>query len=377
MTRGRGTMPTGTRGGRDVGHGVNMALRARVGSAIRLAFASVLALAVAQPCSALAQEDLAAIEKAARQEGPMTWYVSFYGQDLADKTAAAFSKKYEGLTVKAVRATTGGIFQRLNQDLRANNTVASVVSMSGIGDHYGLLMRDKHLASYVPPSASKIIGAAKPVIVDGYVYPFGGGLMAMAYNNKLVSAADAPKSWADMADPKWKGKLAVGHPGFSGFDAALVAWLSKEKGWDYFKAVRANDPLVQRSTFDSITSLNSGERLVAPMPDGVAAPNIDKGNPIAVVYPTDGSLFIMGLTAIMKNAPQPNMAKLFTEFLLGAEHAEILVTNNYDSVRGGVARTLVGGKRLDDIAIVPLLPSVEYAEQLKTSTDQWRDMFGG
>ena len=201
--------------------------------------------------------------------------------------------------------------------------------------------------------------------------------MAMAYNNKLVSAADAPKSWADMADPKWKGKLAVGHPGFSGFDAALVAWLSKEKGWDYFKAVRANDPLVQRSTFDSITSLNSGERLVAPMPDGVAAPNIDKGNPIAVVYPTDGSLFIMGLTAIMKNAPQPNMAKLFTEFLLGAEHAEILVTNNYNSVRGGVARTLVGGKRLDDIAIVPLLPSVEYAEQLKTSTDQWRDMFGG
>ncbi|MGE5511539.1 MAG: ABC transporter substrate-binding protein [Bacteroidota bacterium] len=342
-------------------------------------FGALLAvvLAVNWSASARAQEDLAAIEKAARQEGPMTWYVSFYGADLAEMAVAAFSKKYPGLVVKPVRATTGGIFQRVNQDLRANNPVAGVLSMSGIGDHYGILLRGKSLASYVPANASKIIATARPAIVEGYVYPFGGGLMAMAYNNKLVSAADAPKAWADMADPKWKGKLAVGHPGFSGFDAALVAWLSKAKGWDYFKAVRANDPLVQRSTFDSITSLNSGERLVAPMPDGVAAPNIDKGNPIAVVYPTDGSLFIMGLTAIMKNAPQPNMAKLFTEFLLGEEHAQILVTNNYDSVRGGVARTLVGGKRMEDINVVPLLPSAEYAEQLKTSTEQWREIFGG
>lgn len=334
-------------------------------------------LAAAGPANVQAQEDLAAIEKAAHQEQPMTWYVSFYGADLAEKAAAAFTAKYPGLTVKPVRATTGGIFQRLNQDLRANNTVASVVSMSGIGDHYGILIRGKHLAKYVPAAASNIIPAAKPVIVDGYVYPFGGGLMALAYNNKLVSAADAPTAWSDLADPKWKGKLAVGHPGFSGFDAALVAWLSKEKGWDYFKAVRANDPLVQRSTFDSITSLNSGERVVAPMPDGVAAANIEKGNPISVVYPTDGALFIMGLTAILKDAPQPNTAKLFTEFLLSDEHAKILVANDYDPVGGKVSRTLVGGKHMSDIKVVPLLPSEEYAKQLKASTEQWRDIFGG
>lgn len=356
--------------------GIWPGLRLRGG---RMAQTGVLAVAFALAglASAAAQEDMAAIEKAARQEGPMTWYVSFYGQDLADVTAAAFAKKYPGLTVKAVRATTGGIFQRVNQDLRANNTIASVLSMSGIGDHYGLLMKDKHLARWAPPSAAKTIAAAKGAVVDGYVYPFAGGFMAMAYNSKLVSAADAPKSWSDLADPKWKGKLAVGHPGFSGFDAALVAWLSQDKGWDYFKALRANDPLVQRSTFDSITSLNSGERLVAPMPDGVAAPNIDKGNPIAVVYPTDGSLFIMGFTAIMAKAPHPNTAKLFTEFLLGEEHADILIKNNYDSVRGGIERTLVGGKKIGEIKVVPLLPSAEYADQLKKSTDQWRDLFGG
>lgn len=351
----------------------------RSARAVRAALGAVLAigLATATGHTARAEENMAAIEKAARQEDSMTWYVSFYGTDLAEKAVAAFTKKYPGITVKVVRATTGGTFQRLNQDLRANNIVASVVSMSGIGDHYGVLTRGGHLATWAPPSAGKIIAAAQPAIVEGLVYPFGGGLMAMAYNNKLVSDADAPKAWSDLADPKWKGKLAVGHPGFSGFDAALVAWLSKAKGWDYFKAIQANDPLVQRSTFDSITSLNSGERVVASMPDGVAAPNIDKGNPISVVYPTDGSLFIMGLTAIMKDAPQPNTAKLFTEFLLGEEHAQILVTNNYDSVRSGISRTLIGGKHLDDILVVPLLPSADYAEWLKTSTEQWREIFGG
>lgn len=326
---------------------------------------------------ASAQADLAELEKAARQESAMTWYVSFYGTEIAEKAVAAFSAKYPGLTVKVVRATTGGIFQRLNQDLRANNVAASVVTMSGIGDHYGELMRGKHLAEYAPKSAGKILEQFKPTVVANYVYPVAGGLMAMAYNNKNVGAADAPKAWSDLADPKWKGKIAVGHPGFSGFDAALVAWLSVEKGWDYFKGMKANDPLVQRSTFDSITSLSSGERAIAPMPDGVAAPAIEKGNPITVVYPTDGSLLIMGFTSIIKGAPQPNMAKLFTEFLLGPEHAKILVENYYDPATLGAERELVGGKKLKDIKIVPLLPSAEYAARLKSSTDQWRDLFGG
>lgn len=354
-----------------------------LGSVTRLLARSALSAAIAAGSlglvsrHALAQADLGELEKAARQETPMTWYVSFYGTEIAEKAAAAFSTKYPGLTVKVVRATTGGTFQRLNQDLRANNVVASVVTMSGIGDHYGELLRGKHLAEFTPKMADKIIEQFKPTIVPNYVYPMAGGLMAMAYNNKNVSAADAPKAWSDFADPKWKGKIAVGHPGFSGFDAALVAWLSVEKGWDYFKGMKANDPLVQRSTFDSITSLSSGERLMAPMPDGVAAPAIEKGNPVTVVYPTDGSLLIMGFTSVMKGAPQPNTAKLFTEFLLGPEHAKILIENYYDPATLGAERELVGGKKLKDIKIVPLLPSAEYATLLKSSTDQWRDLFGG
>src|SRR5262245_18252250 len=155
--------------------------RLRLGVAVGVGALSAL-LTGAYPIAARAQEDLATIEKAARQEGPMIWYVSFYGADIAEKTAAAFAKKYDGLVVKVVRATTGGIFLRLCQDLRANKTVASVVTMSGIGDHYGLLVRDKVLATYLPRNADAIIETARLTIVPGLVYPMGGGLMAIAYN---------------------------------------------------------------------------------------------------------------------------------------------------------------------------------------------------
>jgi len=326
---------------------------------------------------ARAQSDLGEIEKAARNEGPMTWYVSFYGASIAEQAAAAFAKKYPGLKVNVVRATTGGTFQRLTQDLRAKNTIASVVTMSGVGDYYGILMRDKQLMEYTPKGANQIIDVAKPTIVPGYVYPMGGGIMSIAYNTKLVPPDQAPKSWSDIADGKWGNKLVLGHPSFSAFDAALVVWLSQEKGWDFFKNVRKEDPLIQRSTFDAITSITSGERPVGAIPDGMVAESAKKGNPIAIVYPTDGSLFILGFTAILKDAPQPNTAKLFTEFLLSKEHAQIVVDNYYHSVIAGVSRNLAGGRKLGDIKLIPLLPSPEYEKTLKESTDEWLDIFGG
>jgi iron(III) transport system substrate-binding protein len=327
--------------------------------------------------TARAQSSLADIEAAAKNEGPMTWYVSFYGASIAEQAAAAFAKKYPGLKVNVVRATTGGIFQRLNQDLRAKNTAASVVTMSGVGDYYGILLRDKQLMEYTPQGAGQIIDVAKPTIVPGYVYPMGGGIMSIAYNTKLVTPEQAPKSWADIANGKWDNKLVMGHPSFSGFDAALVVWLAQEKGWDFFKDVKKEDPLIQRSTFDAITSITSGERTVGFIPDGMVAESAQKGNPITIVYPTDGSLFIMGFTSIMKDAPQPNTAKLFTEFLLSKEHAQIVIDNYYHSVIQGVSRDLAGGKKLSDIKLVPLLPSADYEAKLKKSTDEWLDIFGG
>ena len=320
--------------------------------------------------------DLKAIEEAARKEGPMTWYVSLYSQEVAEKAAAAFSKKYPGLKIIPMRSTTGGSFQRLMQDVKSNLAVASVFSTTGQGGQYQILQREGRLAEYTPESAAKLSPTVKPSIVPGYVYPMGAGLLAMAYNSAKVKAEDAPKSWMDLTDPKWKKRLALGHPAFSGFDAAWCVVMMKRVGWKFYEAIAKNEPLVQRSTFDTLTAISSGERVVATLPDAFAIEAAEKGNPVTVVYPSDGSVMILGYTAIMKNAPQPNMARLFTEFLLDVEHAKVVADARYVSVRPEVVTILQGGKRLDQIALAPITPADESERELPSIIERWRDLFG-
>jgi len=340
--------------------------------------AAAAALALGPSRHAFAQDDAAlrALYDAAKKEGEMVWYISLYGDTIAKRTAEAFGKKYPGLTVSPVRRTTGSTFQRLNQDLQTNTAVAGVVSMSAIADYYDQLKARGALMQYTPVAASKLDKSMQPLIDPGYAYPIGAGLMAIAYNSAKVAKADAPKSWQDLADPKWKGKLALSSPAFSGFDAALDVMLMRKLGWGYFEKLEKNAPLIQRSTFDTITAISSGERLVATMPDGVAIEAIKKGNALTLVYPSDGSILIPGLTAIMKNAPQPNTAKLFTEFLLGVEHAQICAEANYVPARPEVPMVLTTGQKLSDIPVIAVQPSAEFAKDLTTVIQKWRDTFG-
>jgi iron(III) transport system substrate-binding protein len=337
--------------------------------------AVALALALGQPMTAHAA-DLKAIEEAARKEGPMTWYVSLYSQAIAEKTGAAFAQKYPGLKIIPVRSTTGGSFQRLMQDLKSNVAVASVFSTTGQGGQYQILKRDGRLAEYTPANGDKLVSNVTGAITPGYVYPMGAGLLAMAYNTAKVKAEDAPKSWMDLTDPKWKKKLALGHPAFSGFDASWCVSMMKKVGWKYYEDLAKNEPLVQRSTFDTLTALNSGERVVSTLPDAFAIDALSKGNPIAVVYPTDGSEMILGYTAILKNAPQPNMARLFTEFLLDVEHAKVVADNGYVSVRPEVVTILHGGKRVDQVALLPVNTAEEAEKALPDIVEKWRNLFG-
>lgn len=344
--------------------------------ASRTAAALMLGLALATAPAFGVRADMKALEAAARKEGPMTWYISFYGQEPADRAAAAFAQAYPGLKVIPIRTTTGAAFQRLQQDFKAGMAVASVASLSGVGGYYDILMREGRLAKYVPETASQLAPAMKPTIVPEYLYPIGAGTVAIGYNKAKVKPEDVPKTWKDLTDPKWKGKLALSHPAFSGFDAAWVVVMNKQHGWSYFDALQKNAPLVQRSTFDALTALNSGERLVAPMPDTTVLDSAAKGNAVDVSFPSDGSVLIVGYTAILANAPQPNMARLFTEFLLGVEHAKVVSSSRYHTARTEVLTQLPGGKTLKDVALAPIVPSSEAEKALPKLVENWRDTFG-
>jgi iron(III) transport system substrate-binding protein len=191
--------------------------------------------------------------------------------------------------------------------------------------------------------------------------------MLLIHNPRKVAPADAPKAWRDLLDPRWKDQLSVGHPGFSGYVATWVVTMRKLYGWDYFEKFARNRPQIGRSGNDPVTVLNSGERAVGVGPLGTTLKSADRGNPLAVVYPSDGSL--------LANAPHPNAARLFLEFLLDVEHARISVRDRWETLRPEVEPT-PGAIPFSTIKLI--VPTVEdNVTGVPEVVERWRDTFGG
>jgi len=160
---------------------------------------------------------------------------------------------------------------------------------------------------------------------DGFYYGMRATLSVIAYNPKIVTDKESPKGWKDLWDPKWRGKMVTAHPGYSGIILTHVVALVNQYGWDYFKELAKNKLHIVQSANDPAGVVASGER-----PVGVNGAEyfyyktLKQGNPIKIVYPKEGVPLVVSPSAIAKDAPHPNAAKLFTEFIFTKEAQQIL-----------------------------------------------------
>jgi iron(III) transport system substrate-binding protein len=324
--------------------------------------------------TAPARADPAALVAAARQEGTLTWYTAHTDGETAEDVGRAFTAKYPGIEVVVIRTTAQVAYQRLVQDLKNATPQCDVFSSTDIGHDEALKAAGK-LAHYESENA----GALSPEFLnfdkDGFYYPTAAGLVLITYNNQKVKPEEAPQRWQDLPDPKWRGRVATGHPGFSGYGGVWVVMMRKLFGWDYFDRLERNKPRIGRSINDTVTMLNAAESLVAAGPAATTLQSADRGNPVALVYPADGAILMISPSAVLANAPHPNAARLFLEFLLGPEHARIQVRHRAESIRPDVA-PLAGAKPFREVTIVR--PTVEdVVRGIPEVIDQWRDTFGG
>ena len=198
--------------------------------------------------------------------------------------------------------------------------------------------------------------------------------MLINYNTSVIADKDAPKKWTDLLDPKWKGKVTIGHPGFSGYVGTWVVQMKKLYGWDFFKKLELNKPRIGRSINDTVTMLNAKESWIGAGPSATTLQSKDKGNPLAVVYPEDGSILMVSPSSILKNAPAPNTAKLFMEYLLSKDCNEIMVKFRQDSVNK-LVKPLPGSKSIAEVKTVR--PSYEEIDKgIPEVKEQFRDTFG-
>ncbi len=259
--------------------------------------------------------------EAARKEGKVVWYTSL-ALGSSEKVAKLFETAYPGVKVEVQRTGSQRILQRMMQELQANIKNVDVVHTSDAG-HYVLLKEKQLLARYTPAGVEAFPPGFKDR--DGFHYGLRATVNAIAYNTKQVTAAEAPRTWNDLLDPRWRGRLVTAHPGYSGVIATHVLALVHLHGWDYFKALAQNKPMLVQSAVDPSGIVASGERPVAVNGGDYTFYQVKKkGNPIEIVYPKEGVPLVVSPSAITSFAPHPNAARLFTDFIFSRDVQQAL-----------------------------------------------------
>jgi iron(III) transport system substrate-binding protein len=313
------------------------------------------------------------LHEKAKKEGEFTWYIAHWRVEIAERVAKRFTEVFPGIKCNVVRATGQVIYQRLSQDLKAKVANCDVFSSTDLGQ-YVSLKAARQLMPFVPKNLADCSPLIAKYDADAAYTITDGNTTVLCYNPELVAAADAPKKWTDLIDPKWRNQVAVAHPGFSGTMGGWVLSMTNLYGWEFFERLKANRPQIGRSLIDPPTMITSGERKVGIGSGVTVFGNAARGSTMKGVYPEDGTMLTFSPSGIPATTVRPNSAKLFMEFLLSKEAAVITQAEFNVPVRNDVTPA-PGISPLGTLKGISINPQ-EMHEKLPDLIERWRDTFG-
>jgi iron(III) transport system substrate-binding protein len=264
-----------------------------------------------------------ALIEAARREGRVAFYTALE-LSTSERLAKAFEAKYPGIAVRVERSGAERNFQRIGQEQGSRIYAVDVVCSTDPA-HFIDWRRDDWVAPFVPEDVARHF-PAEHVDPDGMHAVLCAWLETIGYNTNLVARADAPKSYADLLDPKWRGKLVKAHPSYSGAILTTTFLLVRDLGWSYFEKLAQQKVMQVQSAVDPPKKIMVGERAV--MADGNDYNLVllkDQGQPVESVYAAEGSPLITVPSGIFKSAPNPNAARLLQSFLFSAEAQQLFL----------------------------------------------------
>src|SRR5262247_1242963 len=277
----------------------------------------------AQARAAAAEPITPALVEAATKEGKLAFYTAM-DLPVAEKFAKAFEARFPGINVRVERSGAERVFQRIGQEMESRIHAVDVVN-SADGAHFIVWKRNDWLAPYLPEEVARHY-PAQYYDPDGLWVTTRVWLSSLGYNTNLVKAEDAPKSFADLLDPKWAGRMVKAHPGYSGTIMTATQQMSRDLGWAYFEKLAKQRIMQVQSASDPPKKLDLGERAI--MADGNEYNLLqlkEAGKPVEVVYPTEGVPVVVGPNGIFKRAPNPNAAKLFQLFCFTPECQQLII----------------------------------------------------
>jgi iron(III) transport system substrate-binding protein len=307
---------------------MNRTTRITLTTVLAAAALAIPALAAAQGKTSLEAATYAGADRqqhladAARKEGELMIYTSVPVDDMAVLTAA-FEKKY-GVKVKVWRAGSEKVLQRTVTETRANRFEVDIIETNG--PELESLHREKMLQEVKSPYLADLIAPA--LLPHREWVSTRLNIFSVAYNTNLIKPADLPKTYQDLLNPKWKGKLGVEAEDLDWF-AGTVGELGEAKGLKLFRDLVATNGLSVRKGHTLLTNLvASGEVPMALTVYNYKAEQMkNKGAPIEwfTIPPAIARPNGVGVT---KHAPHPNAAVLFYDFMI-SDAQPILLKRDY------------------------------------------------
>jgi iron(III) transport system substrate-binding protein len=300
---------------------------------------------------------MARLAEGAKKEGTLTLYTSVTVEDMAALTAA-FEEKY-GVKVKVWRASAENVLQRAVVEARAGRYEVDAFELGG--REMESLHREKILQEVKTPALADLLPQA--IIPHHEWVGTRLNIITVAYNTNLIRKDDIPKRYEDLLDPKWKGRLGIEAEDYDWL-ATLAAEMGEEKTIKLFRDIVARNGISVRKGHTLLTNLVvAGEVPFALTVYGYLAEQLkNKGAPInwILLPPTVARATHV---AVAKNAPHPNAAVLFFDFIIG-DGQKILAERNFVATNKAADSPFTKGpmKLID--------PSVMLDESAK-----WQDLY--
>jgi iron(III) transport system substrate-binding protein len=257
----------------------------------------------------------------AKKEGEVTIYNSMPVEDMKP-IAEAFTKKY-GIKVKSWRASSSSVTQRIITEARGGRSEVDLVEDNGPGVE--AVFREKLLQQVTTPSHDNMMPQA--IFAHKEWVGFSINIFVQAYNTSQVKKEELPKTYQDLLDPKWKGRLGIEAEDHDWF-AVLVQELGQERGTRLFKDIVDTNGLSVRKGHSLLTQLVASGEVPLSLTNYNYKPAQlkQKGAPIAAFFIPPAIAYFNGI-GLLKKAPHPHAALLFYDFMLSDEAQQILARN--------------------------------------------------
>ena len=310
-------------------------------------------------------EHNAKLIEGAKKEGNLVWYTSMNISD-SRRLLDAFEKKYGFVKTELFRATGDRTINRIMTETRAGRWKFDVLSTSGISIH----VPRNILSPYASPEVKAYSHEFKDeehrwtAIYNNY-YVIG-------YNTNMVPQEEAPKAWEDLVDPKWKGKVSIDQEEYRWYATLFAAW-GRERALKYMRALATQNIQWRRGHTLIAQQMAAGEFPLAI----VYAHRIEgmkkKGAPLEWVDTLDPIVVSVSGIGISARPNNPNMARLFIDFVISKEGQEMIRSFYRITPRSDVEPL---SPKLDPANLKLKLIPQDMATRYTEYVEEFRNIFG-